>query len=108
MINQLQNNHNKQNLISTDIINKFDRTIQQISHNENVLQSKISQVVEQQPIKENAICIKDMLSQISNMYEVINSVLQDLENSLSFVKLNVMHPSIIKTTDLYNELLNLQ
>lgn len=118
LIKQLQSNQNKlsvniakQNSISTDIINKFDRTIQQMSHNENLLQSKISQIaaiVERQPIKENAIFIKDTLNQITNMYEIINSVLQDIENSLSFVKLNVMHPSIIKTADLYNELLKLQ
>lgn len=118
LIKQIQNNQNKlassiikQNSISTDIINKFNQTVQQISHNEKQLQTEIEcvAIIAKQIIDERlSIFIKDILNQIINMYEIINSILQDIENSISFIKLNVMHPSIIKTFDLFNELLKLR
>lgn len=45
--------------------------------------------------------IKYMLSQSINLYEIINLVLQDLENSLAFANLKV----IIKSGELYRELM---
>lgn len=118
LIRQLQVNQNKlagnivkQNSISLEIINKFNETVQQIKHNEKLLQSKIEQIAiiaEQVGNWKKSIFINDILNQIINMYEIINSILQDIENSISFTKLNIMHPSIIKTTDFYNELLKLQ
>lgn len=118
MIKNLQENQNKlgehiakQNSISFDIINQFNNTIQKISHNENLLAKKINQIaifVGRQTNKENSGFIKDILIQLINMYEILNSVLQDIENSISFARLNLIHPSIIKTNDLFRELLNLQ
>ncbi|KAJ8977117.1 hypothetical protein NQ317_005245 [Molorchus minor] len=118
LINEIQNNQQKlsknivkQNSISLDIIDKFNQTIQQISHNENLLKLKILQIatiVEQSGTWKKSIFIKDILLQIINMFEILNSILQDIENSIAFSKLNVMHPSIIKTVDFYNELLKLQ
>jgi len=52
--------------------------------------------------------IKEYLDQLINLYEIINSVLQDIENSITFAKINVMHPSIIKTNELYKELLKIE
>lgn len=109
--NKLAENIRKQNSISFDIINKFNDTILKIAHNEKLLYSKITQISEivgHSINKENSILLKDTLTQIINMYEIVNSVLQDLENSISFSKLNTLHPSIIRTTDFYNELLKLQ
>lgn len=118
LIRQIQNNQNKlaagiakQNSISTDIINKFNLTIQQISHNEKALQSEIERIAaiaEQNLKRKNSNFIKDILNQIINMYEIINSILQDIENSITFTRLNIMHPSIIKTVDLFKELLKLK
>lgn len=101
----------KQNSISTDIINKFNLTIQQISHNEKLLQSEIERIAaiaEQDLKRKNSNFIKDILNQIINMYEIINSILQDIENSITFTRLSIMHPSIIKTVDLFKELVKLE
>ena len=118
MIKNLQENQQKlgehivkQNSISFEIINKFNNTIRKISHNEKLLAQKINQIaifVGRQTNKENAAFIKDILIQLINMYEILNSVLQDIENSISFARLNLMHPSIIQTNDLFKELLKLQ
>lgn len=114
LIEELQDNQNKlasnivnQNSLSLDIVNKFSNTVQQLKHNDELLQSKIDQVailVEQQTYRENSMFIKDILNQFTNLYGIINSILQDIENSISFAKLKVMHPSIISTTDFYYEL----
>src|SRR5688572_11442583 len=42
------------------------------------------------------------------MLGIINSILQDIENSIVFTKLGIMHPSIINPTGLFNELQKLQ
>lgn len=38
------------------------------------------------------------------MFEIIISISQDIGNVLSFVKLGTLHPSIIETTNLLNQL----
>lgn len=118
LIAELQNNQNnlagnilKENSISLSIIKKFNTTIQQISHNEKLLESKLNQVsfiVQKTTYRENANLIKDTLNQIINVYEIIDATLQDIENSIAFSRLETMHPSIIKTEDLYFELLKIQ
>lgn len=109
--NNLQANILKQNSLSLSVIDKFNSTIQQINYNEKLLESKINQIsliVQKAAYRENSLYMKDIINQILNVYEIINSILQDVENSLTFSKLKIMHPSIIKTEDLFIELTKLQ
>lgn len=118
LISELQNNQNKlssniikSNSVSVEIINKFNQTVRQITHNEELLQSRINSIasiLEQRPDSENSMFLKDTFNQIIKIYEVINSVLQDVENSITFSKLNIVHPSIVQNIDLYNELIKLE
>ena len=118
LIKKLQENQNKlainirnQNSISTSVINKFNSTIQQIGQNEMLIENKINQIsiiVQKTTYRENMHFIKDILNQIINLYEIINSILQDIENSITFSKLKVMHPSIITFNDLLKELKKLE
>lgn len=105
---KLASNIKNQNSLSIDLIDKFNKTIQQISHNEKLLEMRINQVSDRMLHKETTLFIKDIMNQIITMYEMINSILQDIENSISFLKLQIMHPSIIKTKDLFNELKRLR
>lgn len=108
---KLSSNIISQNSICLKLIDKFNSTVQKINHNERLLQSKLKQVafiVESHPYKENVMFIKDVLNQLINLYEITNSMLQDLENSLAFAKLQILHPSIIKLSDLYRELVNMK
>lgn len=92
-----------QNTLAISLIDKFNNTFQQIKHNEDLINAKLNQIstiVEGQAYRENSMFIKDVMIQIINMYEIIISILQDVENSISFAKLGTIHPSIIKTTDL--------
>lgn len=118
IIKELQTNENKladsiskQNSISINVINKFNYTIEQVNKHEKLLESKINQIsliIQKTTFRENCLYIKDVLNQIINIYEIIDSTLQDIENSITFCKLKIMHPSIIRTEDLYTELNNLQ
>lgn len=114
LIEKLQNNQNslvhsleKQSSLSLSLIDKFNRTIRQMTHNEKLIEAKINQIaliVTKSTYRENSMFIKDVINQIINLYEIISSILQDIENSITFAKLQVMHPSIISTTHLYKEL----
>ena len=114
LIRELQENQKglqasilKQNSLSITVINRFNFTLSQINNNENLLETKINQIslfVQKTAYRENSLLIKDLINQIINLYEIINSILQDVENSLTFSKLKIIHPSIIKTKDLYFEL----
>ena len=114
LIKNLENNQNKladnirnQNSISTSVIEKFSSTVQQISQNEKLIEGKINQIsliVQNITYKENMHFIKDILNQIINLYEIIDSMLQDIENSITFSKQKIMHPSIITLKNLLQEL----
>lgn len=118
LINQLQNNQNKlgknvlkENSLCLDIIKNFNKTIVKILHNEQTLKSKIlliDKAMNQQLNRETAFVIKDTLNQLINSFEIFNSILQDIENSITFAKINVMHPSIITIKDLYKQVLKLK
>lgn len=114
LIKELQNNQinlatniKEQNSVSFALIEKFNKTIQQITNNEHILTSRIK-IIESLMNEEITLYrfnyIKDSIVQIINIFEITNSILQDIENSISFAKIQVMHPSIIKTIDLYNQL----
>lgn len=119
LIKELQNNQKnleasilKQNSLSLVVINKFNSTLQQINHNEKLLESRINKIaalLKNSAYKQNNIYnLKDLINQVVNVYGIIDSILQDLENSLTFSKLRIMHPSIIQTKDLFAELKVLQ
>lgn len=114
LIKNLENNQNKlatnilnQNSISTSVIDKFSSTVQQIGQNQKQIENRINQVsmiVQKTAYKENMDFIRDILNQVINLYEIIDSILQDIENSITFSKLKLIHPSIIKIEDLVSEL----
>lgn len=112
LINQLQSNQEKlannidqQNAISLNIVKQFNETVHKISTNEKMLENKINEIYTYiKHSQGHALIIKDYLNQLTNLYEIINALLQDVENSISFSRLNMMHPSIIQTNDLYKEL----
>lgn len=93
--------------VSLQIINKFNETVNQVSKHEKLLESKIKQIswmVQKATYKENSNYIRNSLIEIIELYTFVDSLLQDIENSLTFCKLRTIHPSIIKSEDLYTEL----
>lgn len=78
-----------------------------IKHNEFVLKTKIEQlshIVIGGTNNYDKTHVTDIYNQLAQLFTMILNVLQDIENSLTFCKLHVLHPSIIKVNDLHDEL----
>lgn len=101
--NLLQNQIELQYSLTQEAIKRFDNTVKNIEHNEANLKFKIQQLVN---ITDTAINFKelfnakDVYSQLIFLYNSILSILQDLENALTFCKLRTYHPSILRLNDL--------
>uniref|UniRef100_A0A8D8LHT5 Envelope protein n=2 Tax=Cacopsylla melanoneura TaxID=428564 RepID=A0A8D8LHT5_9HEMI len=93
--------------LSQEAIKRFDSSIKNIEHNEANLKFKIQQLVN---ISDSAVTIrqlfiaKDIYSQLIFLYSSILSILQDLENALTFCKLRTYHPSILSLQDLNSQI----
>lgn len=108
--------------LNQQIMDHFNTTIQKIEHNEETLTNRINQLTDNLNIanKESHILFinmgkpdikdddinstKDIYNQLIILYNILYSLLQDIENSLSFCKIKTVHPSIIKPQQLYSEL----
>lgn len=114
ILNHVQNNENNlqnqlkfQYSLNHQLISNFNKTIQDIQHNEVMLKSKIIQLsrfIENGATHQDVLFAKDLFNQLSILYNAILNTLQDVENSITFCKLNTLHPSIIKSHDLFLEI----
>lgn len=91
-------------------IQEFNNTIQDIQYNENLLKSKILQL--QKAVKDQQkyidfLSASDIFNQLIVVYSTILNTFQDIENSITFCKLKTLHPSVIKTNDLFLALRNI-
>lgn len=114
-----------QNKLKTDAINritlidstvqKFQKMISNITHNEIILKSRILQI--EQAIKEAKLLHEDMkiyfqtfaiINQITLLYQSIYNILDTLEIAISFAKSNTLHNSIIDPKHLLLEIKKLE
>lgn len=103
----LQNQMHLQYSLNNEVIQNFNRTVQNIIHKENTFNTRIDQLltITQKTLdKTDTLFAKDIYNQLIIIYNSILTVLQDIENSLTFCKLKTLHPSIITPTELFNEL----
>lgn len=114
ILNQLQQNRfNIQNQLQSQysvnhqMIETFNDTIRNIQHNELILKSRILQLnvmVRENYRLEHILFAKDIFNQLIILYNSIQTILQDIENSVTFCKIKTMHPSIMSTSSLFLEL----
>lgn len=100
---QVKDNH----ILSTVLVNKFNDSLNQISHYQRLLSSKlliIQQFINKKIKQDSLNAIRDVILQILSTYQAINDKLEDIENSIAFSKLQTLHPSIITQKDLLFEL----
>lgn len=103
----LQDQLKNQYSINYETIRQFNETIKNIEHNENELKSRIQQlnIILNENIQHTHILYaKDIFNQLVILYNTLLNVLSDIDNSLVFCKLGIMHPSIITPNDLFLEL----
>lgn len=100
---RLQKQIELQYSLTHEAIARFDNMIKNIEHSESAIQHKLSLLVN---ITDTAITVKDVFTakdaatQLIFHYNTIITILQDLENALTFCKLRIYHPSILPLEDL--------
>lgn len=117
ILKHLQNNQNtiqeqirNQYSINNNLIRQFNFTIQNVQYNQIQLKNKILQLGKYVATNSEEISIlqiKDLYNQLILTYNTILDLLTEIENSLTFCTLGVIHPSIIKVPDLMSGLLQL-
>lgn len=114
-ISNLQKNSNKeiqiQKSLAMAMIEKFNATMQNLNNNNKLIENKLNEILPYVQDTGNAntcIFLKEVVNEIISMYEIIYDMLQDIENSLVFARIGLMHPSIIRTNDLFTELCKLK
>lgn len=93
--NDIVSQVNDQYSVSINIIREFNKTVNIINENMNELSDKLLLVNEKINDSIEIEKIRDLLNQLNILYNIILSLIQDIENSLTFCKLGVLHPSII-------------
>ena len=107
----MSENIKNQNSLSMDLIEKFNETIQNINHNGKTLTArifKLQNLIKIQTDKENIDAAINTANGLINLYKIIYDVLQDIQNSMTFTKLKLLHPSVINVNDLFKILKNLE
>lgn len=103
----MENQIKMQYSVNRQIMKNFNKTVQDIQFNNIILKSKILQiqdVLKTQTDHFDILTMKDLLNQLVILYNVILNILQDVETSITFCKLKLLHPSIITSSDLFLEL----
>lgn len=118
ILNHLQHNENNlmsqvqnQYSLSHSLIQNFNDNIKDIQNNELTLKLKIMQlnnIMKEGATQQNIISITDLYQQLLILYNLILNSLQEIENSITFCKMGILHPSIIKTKELFSELEKIQ
>lgn len=98
------------NLMSKSI-NTFQETVKNISHNQEILELRINQLIEvinNVQIQETNLFeffrIHMVFTQITSFYQNIYDILEKLEVAVSFAKINTFHNAIVNKNDLLSEL----
>lgn len=105
--NILQNQIDMQYSVSNSVIKNFNYTVETIKHNENILKDKILET--QELVKKgfeilDGITGRDTFNELIILHNLILNTLDRIENSISFCKLHVLHPSIISSNELSEEI----
>lgn len=110
--NTLNKNINKEYSLSIEIINNFNKTLQDLYFNQHTITARLLEAAS--TIKQKIVAIINIhniamtLNEIHFIYEEAQKVLDRLHNAITFTRLKILHPSVINTKDLFNSLTKLQ
>lgn len=96
--------YNKQMTLNTDLMNWFNETFLSVQHNDEEISNKINtlsnDLVETKYKFKQYMKLRDVLDQIANNLNSLIHFLTDIENAISFAKLNTVHHSILKLSEI--------
>lgn len=103
---KLQKQLDLQYTLNGEAVKRFELTVQNIQHNEEILKNKIlqlGQIFTEEGISSIMIA-EDAFHQLIALYNSFLTILQDIQNSLTFCRAKIYHPSILSPSQLLNEL----
>ena len=106
----IQDQLDSQFTIVSTLTENFNSTIQDIRFNNDQIKNKLTEVdnfIKTSSNKSVADSIKEVLNHQQLLLNLLLTIFQDIENSITFCKLGTLHPSIIGTHQLYEELLKI-
>lgn len=114
-LKSLENNNNDQTEIlktqsnlAEEAINQINNTIRNLTLNQQVLKIKIVQLERAIQVEKtkryHSLYATSVYTQITIMAQNILQILETIEDSITFAKLQVLHPSIIQPEDLLQNL----
>lgn len=102
--NKLQNQNLENIRISKELTEKFNQQLENIKFNELVLKSRLVEIesfLKTEIEWQHLFLIKDTFNQLISTSINLIEILNEIETSLSFCNLNMIHSSIILPNDLY-------
>ena len=105
--NQVKNEYS----ISTNLVNRFEHNLEIIKHNEENFRSKMieyDRVYNAQATSEKLLTLKEIFNQFAISLLNFLNLVTDIEDSILFCHVNKLHPSIMKSQDLFNELIKIE
>lgn len=98
-------------LLTTATLSEYNKTIHKMKLNDNILNNELDKLalsLKNISTATNAFIVKNRISSIFNVLEsslmTLSFKLEDIVNAIMFSKNNVLHPSIITPSQLYDEL----
>lgn len=100
IMNQLANQYS----VNMNIMAEFNKTVDIVRNNFNELKDKLLYVNKRVNSIVELEKVKDLMNQLHILYNIILGLVREIENSLTFCKLGILHPSIISTSELFHEI----
>lgn len=102
--NNIANKLNQEISLTTKIIDNFNHTITLVLHNQDVIANGI-ECIKKDLNKfifefNDYLQVKNILDQLNLSLNIIIQLLTDIENAITFAKLNTLHHSIVKIDEL--------
>ncbi|KAK9503383.1 hypothetical protein O3M35_009944 [Rhynocoris fuscipes] len=92
---------------SSALIDEYNDTIHKLNYNNDEIKRKLSVLNNNLSDYQELSNLLNIFNQMNILYNVILNTVREIENSLTFCKLGLLHPSIISTKELYNELIKI-
>ncbi|KAF5288243.1 hypothetical protein FQA39_LY04011 [Lamprigera yunnana] len=103
--NKLQNQNLENIRISKELTTNFNKQLENIKFNEMNLKSKIEKIesfIKTQMQWQQIFSIKDTFNQMISISISLIEIIEEIETSLSFCNINLIHSSIVSPRDLFN------
>ncbi|KAF5291990.1 hypothetical protein FQA39_LY14151 [Lamprigera yunnana] len=103
--NKLQNQNLENIRINKELTTNFNKQLENIKFNEMNLKSKIEKIetfIKTQMQWQQIFSIKDIFNQLISISINLIEIIEEIETSLSFCNINLIHSSIVLPKDLFN------